>query len=628
MELEVGIRMELCSKCQYNQPSIITLVMERQFIRDCISFLCRETRISQRPSDEKGIPTYYVNHKCGYFSPPPEPAPSPPSPPDPAPSLPDPAPSLPDPTPSPLDPALPPPNPTHPPPVYSETDPESSSKRDSETSPQPAPQSSGDYVNVSDAVKETEPPSEAKPPLLSHTVTPPSPANPPQLPASNSEAKPPAFGFTEKDWDDISDSGSHYPINSGSSGDRNSTASDGEEASYPPRNIPRKNYDCSIPAVAQPYINFQPYLFSSSSAHFEAPYQISSRIIISDSGEVQYERNILGNMPMAHGGFHFKKQVPLPPRKSPMANTPSSNENLRPSSLKPQPQQPFSPNPDSQAFPGVDSMPEPPVVPPGRDKAPLCHTVSDQTFHSVSKRGNDMSYNSEDDTFVRRSTASSTSSEPRNVISPSYVHESVFFGDNTATVKSGFSPEQEATLPKGEDEDYEDAVSLRISLKQKVESQVQVFPAPRPVVRPKPRPRKARSQTVNVTQTSSNASNDDSSHAKAHMCNGENSGGSSLDGSCLPSEKVLTRGNDQAGLLDQEDWSGGRLDWSPTRSTPATVSARKLRRRPPIPTPRTRAPTIMPVLADENASTSNGRDFESDREHSESTAGIGESDML
>ena len=49
----------------------------------------------------------------------------------------------------------------------------------------------------------------------------------------------------------------------------------------------------------------------------ETPYQISSRIIITDSGELQYERNVLGNTPgKMSGGLRFRKTIPLPPRAS------------------------------------------------------------------------------------------------------------------------------------------------------------------------------------------------------------------------------------------------------------------------------------------------------------------------
>ncbi len=84
----------------------------------------------------------------------------------------------------------------------------------------------------------------------------------------------------------------------------------------PPRTIPRKDHESSMPAAKQPYYNYQPHLFNHrDNKCFDAPYQISSRIIIKDSGEVQFERNIMGNQPpKRHGGFHFKKQIPIPPR--------------------------------------------------------------------------------------------------------------------------------------------------------------------------------------------------------------------------------------------------------------------------------------------------------------------------
>ncbi len=104
----------------------------------------------------------------------------------------------------------------------------------------------------------------------------------------------PVVKFTDDDWH-------HYD-----------TSADDD---LPPRTIPRRNYECSIPAKAQPYINFSPHLFNGSSNLFAAPYQISSRIIITDSGEVQYERNILGTPPTMHGGFHFNGDIPLPTRR-------------------------------------------------------------------------------------------------------------------------------------------------------------------------------------------------------------------------------------------------------------------------------------------------------------------------
>lgn len=83
----------------------------------------------------------------------------------------------------------------------------------------------------------------------------------------------------------------------------------------PPRTIPRLNYESSIPAIAHPYIKFQPHMYHQSRRHFEAPYQISSRIIITDSGDVQFERNIMGNtQPQEERGLLFKKDLPVPPK--------------------------------------------------------------------------------------------------------------------------------------------------------------------------------------------------------------------------------------------------------------------------------------------------------------------------
>ena len=110
------------------------------------------------------------------------------------------------------------------------------------------------------------------------------------------------------------DGSSHYPIQPAV------PTNNMDDQSVPPRNITRKRFESAMPAVAHPYMNFQPQLFQQTcSSSFESPYQISSRIIITNSGEVQYERNILGNKPQHHGGFHFKSSIPLPPRSK--ANT-------------------------------------------------------------------------------------------------------------------------------------------------------------------------------------------------------------------------------------------------------------------------------------------------------------------
>ena len=120
----------------------------------------------------------------------------------------------------------------------------------------------------------------------------------------------------------------------------------------PPRTITRKNHETGIPAMAHPYINFQPHLFQQRSSSFDAPYQISSRIIITNSGEVQYERNVLGNKPHHHVGFHFKQNIPLPPR--------SSDETDKKAPFKTSPRSPTRTTslPHSHSGPFTDKKPE------------------------------------------------------------------------------------------------------------------------------------------------------------------------------------------------------------------------------------------------------------------------------
>lgn len=122
-----------------------------------------------------------------------------------------------------------------------------------------------------------------------------------------------------------------------------SSNADDLEEFIPPRNITRRNFESAIPAIATPYTNFQPHLFQQSSSSFESPYQISSRIIITNSGEVQYESNVLGNKskPRFHGGFHFKQDIPLPPRSSTAHKSPQPNK--RPSSSPTMPKRPYDP---------------------------------------------------------------------------------------------------------------------------------------------------------------------------------------------------------------------------------------------------------------------------------------------
>lgn len=150
--------------------------------------------------------------------------------------------------------------------------------------------------------------------------------------------------------------------------------------SVPPRNITRKNFESAVPAIAHPYMNFQPQVFQQScSSSFDSPYQISSRIIITNSGEVQYERNILGNKPQHHGGFHFKSSMPLPPR--------STNSTPKPSStITPQPS-PATPN-ISSATPNASSDMPKVITPSFQISRSPTRTVSLPTSHGRQEKGN------------------------------------------------------------------------------------------------------------------------------------------------------------------------------------------------------------------------------------------------
>ena len=150
---------------------------------------------------------------------------------------------------------------------------------------------------------------------------------PPQLPPrDNLYTTRPSCGLSTRDISRKAEA----PFTSTRNTDSNSEAGRSEIDSVPPRNMTRKNFETAMPAMSHPYANFQPHLFQQSSSSYESPYQISSRIIITDSGEVQYERNILGNKPQHHGGFHFKQNIPLPPRKSAAATASRKGQSVSP----------------------------------------------------------------------------------------------------------------------------------------------------------------------------------------------------------------------------------------------------------------------------------------------------------
>lgn len=284
VESDVGIRMDICPSCIRGVDDRITFIMEKRFIKDCIQFLVREARVTTAPQSENGLLIYHVAHQCGYIKPPDMPAPEPPP--------------------------LPPP--------YTPED----ESRNSSSLPLPRKQS---------VLTQSEPPvfleykrdGNGSTKFRSRTLGNFEPAYPRHL------------------WDDSTSSGTGSFT--GSSRAESLFLADGslnltthskkvgnDFRSYlPPRTIPRMNYESCIPARAQPYLKYQPHMYQQGMNRLEAPYQISSRIIITDSGEVQFERNIMGNMPPSkHGGFLFSKQLPLPPRglraPSPQANLDSS----------------------------------------------------------------------------------------------------------------------------------------------------------------------------------------------------------------------------------------------------------------------------------------------------------------
>ena len=265
IELDVGVRMELCAPCMRWQNTMVTFIMEKRFVRECMNFLCREAKISEQPSEENGLLMYAVPHQCGHV-----------------------VPVGPD------------------PPPYSE---EQELTKPSVSSP-----------------KSVRSKAHESPPTMRSTQCEQS-IHPPSATSASVRAEM-AFSFTDRDFsyeDCSSRSGSSGITFQGSvevrsNGMESSSESD-DELNLPPRNINRKNYECSIPANAQPYINFQPHLLNGGKGgSIEAPYQISSRIIITDKGEVQYERNILGSTPQTHGAFHFMRDMPLPPRWSSKGN--------------------------------------------------------------------------------------------------------------------------------------------------------------------------------------------------------------------------------------------------------------------------------------------------------------------
>ena len=234
-------------------------------MKDCIKFLCREARINDAPFNENGFLVYTVPHQCYYSNPPTDKAPPPP---------------------------------------YSEGSspitPDSALDHDYDIA---------EFIEASNFVspgREHDPSSEQ-----------------PRKPRS------PVFKFPDEVWGDYS-SGSgpastkkQPPITESvilsdvPAADINSDLAD-----LPPRTIPRQNPVTSVPSDHSQ--SLPSHIFNNSTPEgnycLEAPYQINSRIIFTQSGEVQYERNILGNNPHHHHHHQtdtaqlLRKSFPLPPR--------------------------------------------------------------------------------------------------------------------------------------------------------------------------------------------------------------------------------------------------------------------------------------------------------------------------
>ena len=255
VESDIGIRMQLCRTCMGLQETTITFMLSKQFIRPCLAFLCREARVSAPPVSEHGAFVYYLNHVCGVSPPPAGPAPPPPS-----------------------EPAVAEPIPMTP--------------RVAE-SPAEKPGAGSSRIPPVSPVQQVQ---QQPPPVpRQHRDRPPPP--PPLSLAEDSGTTVGSssyFYFSPKDSDPL---GFFTPIK------------------VPPRNIPRKGYDCALPAIAQPYCNTDDWSWLPQSMHFEGPYQISSRVTITDTGTVVHEPNVLGNK-AAGAGPLYGRQLPLPPRRS------------------------------------------------------------------------------------------------------------------------------------------------------------------------------------------------------------------------------------------------------------------------------------------------------------------------
>lgn len=496
IELDIGIRMELCPDCltQGQKCTSITFIIEKNFIRDCMNFLCREARIPNNPQNQEGLTIYNLQHQCGYCTAP---------------------------------------NSSPPPPPY-------------------------------------EPPEKEKLSLNGGQSSSSSP--PPQLPP-----KPPQACF-------LDDSRLSGPGPS----DQQETESESPDSDLPPRNYMRKDHHSSVPAMAQPYLNFQPHIFNHH--RFEGPYQISSRIIITDSGEIQFERSILGSSPhpSSHGGFQFNKQKPLPPRRT-VQNSSASSHILPPRTSN-------TSSADSQHTSFTSELPQ---VPPkqGRNRPPpVLRTSSDPQLkekHSpkLEKRASEVSQGEDGEYVITTSPKSRTETTPTTQPRFPQFHSSendsadylILVGDTEEPSKCPSSP---------------DVLSVSVQVSCTEQPRISPYdnlplppppknsPPPQPEsLKPAIPPKRTRSHS-NVSDVSYNSTLQDQ---LAWIHEPERT-----------QQKVVTRGDDQAGLLDHELTNSkfdsgfrrgsdeGNID---THSGVSPTSAKR-----PVPKPRVRPGRSRTVL--------------------------------
>lgn len=299
--------MDICSSCTRGGNERVTFIMEKCFISDCVDYLLNEANISSQPKLENGLLIYSMSHQCGFIQPPNTPAPKPPA-------------------------SLPPAS--LPPPYYPRNKDRSVTfaPQNEDHSMTFAPQNNGWSLSLPrnqgghlDGSVEHENSMYVPMKLRAKTLERLEPAYPRHLRNMSVDSRSSSVSET-------STTESLFLADGSLSITTHSKRGVADPWKYlPPRNIPRLNYESSIPALAQPYLKYQPHMYQQGMKRFETPYQVSSRIIITDSGEVQFERNVMGNVPTSdHTGFVFKKQLPLPPRglRAATINSPAASREL------------------------------------------------------------------------------------------------------------------------------------------------------------------------------------------------------------------------------------------------------------------------------------------------------------